>query len=168
MLAGFLSALLIIAKSSPVNAHCPLCTGATVAGLAVAEKYGVDSAISGIWVGAFVISTALWFARVLKKKYDFPGQGIIVSLAAMVLTIVPFYFAGMFGHPVKILGVDRLLFGMIAGSMLTFFGTEFSIWIKSRRGHVLFSFQTIIIVMALLSATSAVFWYLVRNTGVLG
>jgi len=154
--------------SAPASAHCPLCTAATGAGIAVAESYGVDDAIIGLWVGAFIISTALWFDRVLKKKYNFPGQSAIISAASLALTVVPFYFAGMFGNPVLILGMDRLLFGILFGSALAFVGTEISIWIKNTRGKVLISYQTIILVTGVLAATSFIFQYLIRNTGVLG
>lgn len=152
----------------PAHAHCPLCTAATGAGIVVAEKYGVDDAIIGLWVGAFVISTALWFDRLLKKKYNFPAQGAILSVSSLALTVVPFYFAGMFANPVKILGIDRLLFGILFGSIMTFAGTWLSVWIKNTRGKVLFPYQTIILVTGILTATSLVFQYLARNTGVLG
>lgn len=169
LLAGFFLMVYILLGAAPVNAHCPLCTGATIMGVAIAERYGIDSAITGLWVGAFVISTTLWLDRVLKKKgIEYSGQSIILSFVAMALTVVPFYFAGIFANPVKILGIDRLLFGMLAGSAITFAGTELSQWIRQVRGKVLFPFQTMLVVLALISFTSAMFWYLIRNTGVLG
>jgi len=168
ILAALIFVALMAGISAPASAHCPLCTAATGAGIAIAESYGVDDAIIGLWVGAFIVSTALWFDRVLKKKYNFPGQSAIISAASLALTVVPFYFAGMFGNPVMILGIDRLLFGMLFGSVLTFAGTELSIWIKNTRGKVFISYQTIILVTCILAATSFIFQYLIRNTGVLG
>ena len=168
ILAALIFVALMAGISAPASAHCPLCTAATGAGILIAEKYGVDDAIIGLWVGAFIVSTALWFDRVLKKKYDFPGQSAIISAVSLALTVVPFYFAGMFGNPVKVLGMDRLLFGIFFGSALTFAGTELSIWIKNTRGKVLFSDQTIVLVTGVLAATSFIFQYLIRNTGVLG
>lgn len=165
---GLLSAIFILSAAAPVHAHCPLCTGATIVGISIAESYGVDSAITGIWVGAFIISTALWFDRVIKKKYNFPAQSAIISVLAMVLTIVPFYYAKMFINPVLIFGIDRLLFGMLAGGLITYGGIELSIAIKNKRGKVLFPYQTIVISLALLSAASGIFFYLIRNTSVLG
>lgn len=167
-LSALLSIFAIAASAAPASAHCPLCTGATVVGIAIAERYGIDSAITGIWVGAFVISTALWFGRIIKKKYDFPGQGAVISAAAMILTIVPFKIAGMFGNPVTIFGMDRLLFGMLFGGAITFGGAGISAVIKKRNGRVLFPFQTIVISILLLSSASAIFFYLIKNTGVLG
>lgn len=165
---GIISVIFILLGTTPVNAHCPLCTAATGAGIVLAEKYGVDGAIIGLWVGAFIISTALWFDRILKKKYNFPFQSILISALSLILTVMPFYFAGMFTNPVTVLGIDRLLFGILLGSILTFFGTELSIWIKNTRGKVLFLYQTIGIVLFTITATSFVFQYLISNTGVLG
>ncbi len=158
----------IVVGAAPASAHCPLCTAATGAGVVIAERYGIDNAITGLWVGAFIISTALWFDRILKKKYSFPLQSATISISAIILTVVPFYFAGMFSNPVTILGMDRLLFGIIAGSVLSFAGTEFSIRIKNTRGKVLFPYQTIVLVVFTLAATSVIFQYLIKNTGVLG
>lgn len=155
--------------AAPASAHCPLCTAATIAGLETARYYGVDDSIVGIWIGAFVISTALWFDAMLKKrKHSIQLQSEVLSVSALVLTVVPFYFAGLLSNPVKILGIDRLLFGMLAGSIITYGGTGLSIRIKNARGKVLFPYQTIILIVALLAAASAVFWYLIRNTGVFG
>lgn len=168
IIAGILLISLTIFGTSPAYAHCPLCTAATGAGLIVAEKYGVDDAISGLWIGAFVISTALWFDRILKKKYNIPFQSTLISISSLALTVVPFYFAGMFSNPVRVFGMDRLLFGIVTGSILSFAGTELSILIKNTRGKVLFSYQTIILVTGILTTTSIIFQYLIRNTGVLG
>jgi len=165
---GFLSIIILMLIINPVNAHCPLCTAATGAGIAIAESYGVDGAIIGLWVGAFIISTALWFDRVLKKKYGIPFQSAIISILSLILTIVPFYFAGMFTNPITIMGIDRLLFGILLGSVMAFSGTKLSIWIKTIRCKVLFSYQTIIFVTSALTVTSFIFQYLIRNTGLLG
>lgn len=166
--AGFLSTIVLMLGITPVNAHCPLCTAATGVGIAIAESYGVDGVIIGLWVGAFIISTALWFDRILKKKYSIPFQSAIISVLSLVLTVVPFYFAGMFTNPITIMGIDRLLFGIILGSAIAFSGTELSIWIKNIRGKVLFPYQTIVLVTGALTVTSFIFQYIIRNTGLLG
>ena len=54
-----------------VYAHCPLCTGAVGAAAVTANYYGLDNSIIGIFIGAFAISTGLWFGLKVKKKYFF-------------------------------------------------------------------------------------------------
>jgi hypothetical protein len=158
-LSVFIFGLVFVASALPVSAHCPLCTGAVGAGVAVSRFYGVDDSIVGLWIGAFVISTALWFNRMLKKNY-LPMQNVIVGLAALLLTVVPFYFAGLIGglHAPQLFGIDRLLFGILLGSVLTYAAIFGSNAIKKRRGRVIIPYQTVLLTLATLSGTSTVLW----------
>src|SRR3989344_7158296 len=70
-----------------VNAHCPLCTGAVVAGAIGAKYLGLDITIVGIFAGAFAISLALWINRKLKNYFKYQNTLIIISM--FLLTIIP-------------------------------------------------------------------------------
>lgn len=144
-----------------VSAHCPLCTAAVGAGIVITRFYGVDDMIVGLWVGAFIISTALWFNNMLKKKY-IPFQGQIVAILIFAATIISFYFGGLFNAS-RIFGVDKLLLGIIAGSILVYAGLFISSNVKQiNKNKAIFPFQTIAFILALLAITSAIVWLAIR------
>src|SRR3989338_2455804 len=60
--------LSIIAIIPTVMAHCPLCTAATIVGVGVTRSLGWDDSIVGIFVGAMIVSSALWLNNILKKR----------------------------------------------------------------------------------------------------
>lgn len=157
--------LLLVVLMPAVYAHCPLCTAAVGSGVVVTRFYGIDDAIVGVWIGAFVVSTALWFDQALKKRYKsirFQSLGLV--FLALLLTIVPFYFSGLMGQQ-KILGVNKLLVGILSGSIATYAGILVSEKIKKRKGKALFPFQTITIILAFLSLASFLFWCIPVFTG---
>ena len=69
ILSLVIASLFIGIKSA--HAHCPLCTGAAVAGVELARVTGLDDSIVGILLGAVIVSSALWFNKWLKKKINF-------------------------------------------------------------------------------------------------
>lgn len=151
----------LIAFAPFVSAHCPLCTAAVGAGVAITRFYGVDDMIVGLWIGAFIISTALWFNNVLKKKF-IPLQDHLVTLIIFAITIVSFYFGGLFNES-RILGMDKLLLGIIAGSILVYAGLFISSNVKQlNKNKAVFPFQTIAFILALLAITSAIVWLAIR------
>ncbi len=143
------------------KAHCPLCTAAVGTGLIAARFYGVNDIVSGLWIGAFIISTALWADKVLRKrgKMILPLQSASLSLIAFILTVVPFFFAGFFNTGMLFLGIEWLLFGIIAGSIITYLAVFASLKLKKINSNaVLFPYQTIIFIMTFLITVSIVFW----------
>lgn len=140
-------------------AHCPLCTAAVGAGVAVTRFYGVDDAIVGLFIGGFAISSALWFNRLLKKKY-IPYQEIVISLLSVGLTIAGFYIGGLTSNIYQtIFGVDRLLFGVLAGGLITYIGLYLNHAVKKLNSDkILFPFQSIAFILILLSFTSILFF----------
>lgn len=150
----FLVALII--NIVPVYAHCPLCTAATGAAVAVTRLYGIDDMIIGSLIGAFIISTALWFNNILLKrnrgKAYLPMQQHIISLASFLLTVVSFYIGGLFNALASayLAGVDRLFLGLLFGTFLTLFGFEIHQIIRRKRGKNYLPMQAIWIVMTLI------------------
>jgi len=70
-----------------VSAHCPLCTGAVVAGAIGAKYLGLDITILGIFVGAFAISLGLWISRKIKNYFKY--QSTLILTSSFFLTIAP-------------------------------------------------------------------------------
>src|SRR3989338_9423617 len=88
---AFVSAIVLMPKA--VYAHCPLCTGAIGVMAVSASYYGVDSSIIGLFIGAFGLSTGLWVALKLKKRY-IRFQSSLIVLASLLLTIIPLMSVG--------------------------------------------------------------------------
>src|SRR3989344_3325964 len=134
-----------------VMAHCPLCTAAVGSGLVIARSMGIDDSIVGIWVGAFIISTALWLDKFLSKRFrKIPFQSWIITVAFFLLTVIPFYFSNLITFEYTLLGIDRLLFGTIAGCILTLASFSISKKIRSSQNKPLVPFQSIIFTVMVL------------------
>jgi hypothetical protein len=155
-----IAALMSLVLVPAVYAHCPLCTAAVGGGVAVTRFYGVDDAIVGVWIGAFIASTALWFNRVLKKKFV-PLQSYLVVLLALHLTVVPFYFAGLMEPSHKLFGINKLLVGILSGVMVLYSGLYISSKLRNKKKKAFFPFQTMAVILALLSLASLLFWLVV-------
>jgi len=168
LLAGIISPL--------VSAHCPLCTAGAAAGLGISRVLGIDDSISGLFIGAAIISSALWFNRWLKKKVNFPLQEVVIILASFLMFAIPFYFSGIIINfemvrsmpdthsmlGMGVFGIDKLLFGMIVGSLASWFVFALSDEIKSRRGKVLWSYQGLSFMAIALLLLSLIFWIITK------
>ena len=147
---GFV-ALSILISPALVSAHCPLCTAAVGSGLVVARSMGIDDSVVGIWVGALIISSALWLNKFLvKRKKCFRFQKGIIVAAFFLLTIIPFYFSNLINFQYTFLGIDRLLLGTVAGCFITMLGFWTSGKIRSMNGKAVIPFQAIVVTVGIL------------------
>ncbi len=151
-----------IALLPAVHAHCPLCSAAVGAGAVTASYYGFDMSISGLFVGAFAISTGIWVARKIKKSY-IPFQSWLIVSGSFLLTVVPLRSLSaesvylpilLFGDAGTMLNrvywLDKILFGASIGAVITIIGVKIHESIKASRGRVFFPFQGIAITLGLL------------------
>lgn len=155
----------LLMLAPPVLAHCPLCTAAVGVGIGVTRVYGVDDSIVGLFLGAFIVSSALWFNKWIKKKIEIPIQKFLVIFAFFLLTILPLYFSGVIVDPQtaislgnSIFGVDKLLFGTIIGILASWLAFEFSDYIKKIRKKVLWPYQSISFIAITLIILSLILW----------
>lgn len=121
--------LLVISYSllvpPPVGAHCPLCVAGAAAGVTLTRWIGVDDSITGVWIGALLGSIGFWFYSWLllksgtlrKWKYRFALKPLIYILV-FTSTLWSFYQFRLIIRMSQIFGLDKLTFGMIAGSIL--------------------------------------------------
>ncbi|MBI2543264.1 MAG: hypothetical protein HYW24_03700 [Candidatus Aenigmarchaeota archaeon] len=146
-----------------VFAHCPLCTAATGAAVAVTRWYGLDDSIVGVFVGGMVVASGLWINNSLMKrnkgKEYIPLQSGIVLFLSFVLTTITLYFAGLLGpnNPFKIFGVDRILFGTLIGILASL--TSFRLHRLLReinRNKNYFPYQPILILILSLAIGSSI------------
>ena len=156
--------LSIIAIIPTVMAHCPLCTAATIVGVGVTRSLGWDDSIVGIFVGAMIVSSALWVNNILKKR-NIGGNPFLrissLTIATFVLTVLSFYFAGIFGpaNIYRIFGIEKIIFGTVSGSMVSFAAFFASNKVKIKNdGKVLFNYQTMILTFTGLIINTILFW----------
>ena len=178
-----LAIIMALSSAMPLaSAHCPLCTAAAGAGVAAARFYGVDDSVVGLFLGALIVSSALWFDRMLKKKIDWPFQQALLVIVSFLLLAVPFYQSdvitdfqmvksmpahhgitglGVFG--LSQFGFDKLMFGMIIGSLSVWAAFALSDYIKKKRGKVLWPYQGFSFMMIVLAILSLLFWLVIRG-----
>jgi hypothetical protein len=147
-------------------AMCPICTLAVVGGVGLSRYLGIDDTVISIWIGALIISLTLWTNTWLeKRKYTFWNYRIIVFIAYIALVVIPlFYIPGMINHPFnKIWGMDKLLFGMVVGSLLFGIGSFAYLYSKDKNGgHAHFPFEKIVFAIGPLIIASIAFYFITR------
>jgi hypothetical protein len=119
-----------------VFAVCPVCTIAVGAGLGLAQWLGIDDSISGLWIGALIVSVSIWTINWLNgKNIKFKGRKILIFLGYYLIVVLPLYWKGMIGHPYnKLCGIDKLLFGIIMGTVLFVAGVICHNYIRKKNG----------------------------------
>lgn len=173
----FAFALIGILTLPAVMAHCPLCTAAAGAGVAAARFYGVDDSIVGLFIGALIVSTALWFNKSVKKRWNYALPAFIVVLISFLLFAGPFYYTGLITNVemvksmpehhailgLGVLGIDKLLAGMIIGSLAVWGAFTLSDHIVKKRGKRLFDYQGLSFMIMALIILSLVFWLVTKG-----
>jgi len=159
----FLLGILTLGLSLPglTQAVCPVCTIAVGAGVGLCRWLGIDDLISGVWIGGLIVSMVIWFLDWLDKKgIRFKFLRFIVIVLFYFIIIAPLYWAGIMGHPLnKFGGIDKLLFGIISGSI----SFIISVWLnsflkKKNQGKVIFPFQKVVLPILFLLITSLIFY----------
>ena len=149
----------------PAQAICPVCTIAVGAGIGLSRYFGVDDAITGVWIGGLIVSMSFWTEDWLtKKKWNFKEQRIILLLAYYLVILVPLYFEGVIGHPLnKLYGTDKIILGTLIGSLGFFLGTRLNLALKKRNSDkVYFPFQKVAAAIAPLIVLTVIFYFVTK------
>lgn len=147
-------------------AICPVCTIAVGAGVGFSRYLGVDDAVIGLWIGGLTVSMIMWTINWLnKKKIKFYGRKIITTLAYYGLIVIPLFYTGIMGHALnKMWGVDKLLIGIIFGSVFFFiFALGYQYLKKRNNNHAYFPFQKVAMPVAPLIILTIVFYFITRR-----
>lgn len=159
-----LTFLVLIFFVNAAYAVCPLCTVVVGAGIGFAEWLGVDDTVTGLWIGGMTVSVIIWTINWFdKRNIHFKGRKIITALAYYIFLIAPLYYPLHFiGHPLnKLWGIDRLLLGIVIGSVLFFAGAVSYAHMKEKNnGHAYFPFQKVVMPVAPLLIMSIVFYFI--------
>lgn len=150
--------------ASPAYAVCPVCTIAVGAGLGLSRWLGIDDTISGIWVGGLIVSSLMWFLSWLdRKKIQFIFRDQISAIVFYLTIILPLYYANIIGHPNnKLWGIDKLLVGIMAGSIMFLIGVGVHSILKKRKGQSYFHFQKVALPISALAIASLIFYFLTK------
>jgi hypothetical protein len=147
------------------KAVCPVCTVAVAAGVGFSRWLGIDDTITGLWIGGLTVSLITWtFSWFAKKQYHFFGKRTFTILGYFILIVVPLFFMDIIGHPLnKLWGIDKLLLGIIFGSLIFWSGERFCCWLKKRNeGKAHFPFQKVAIPALFLLAASFIFYFITK------
>ncbi|MDL2295417.1 hypothetical protein LJC18_01210 [Lachnospiraceae bacterium OttesenSCG-928-E19] len=158
-------ALPAIIAGGAAHAVCPVCTIAVGAGLEGARMLGVDDIITGIWAGGLTLSLFFWTASWLKKR------GVNSAFWQIIVPFVMYYaLLGCvyllpdikFGA-CTLWGIDKLLLGIIVGTIVFWAGAILHSKLKQRNGgRVYFKFQKVIIPILCLLIASGVFAIIIQ------
>lgn len=165
-LCHFLAALIAFLWlfSEKALAFCPVCTAVVCAGYGLSRWLGVDDTVSGVWIGAVILSSAFWFSNYLEsKKISFPLRTVSLAFFSYIVVLAPMWAKGLI-HPENCLfGINKLIFGVTVGSLI-FLGSFLLDRILRRRnnGKVFFYYQKVIIPVVLLSIGSVIFYFLTK------
>ena len=164
-LAGRLAKLGLAVLAVPLaSAHCPLCTGAAIAGVGITRAWGLDDSLLGVFIGGMIISSALWVNKILEKR-GAKGNAMLrktsLVLASAILTFITLYMAGLMGfdNANRIFGIDRLIFGSFSGMAISLGAGALSTYIKNKNnGKVKFNYQTMTFVITSLLLNAVLFY----------
>jgi hypothetical protein len=168
MIKKSLILFLLVFSLQTVLAVCPVCTIAVGAGVGVLRAWGVDDVIAGLWFGALIVSSIAWMINWLnKKKIHFLFRKILVIVSFYALFIWPLYPMHILGNSINtILGIERLLFGVIIGSFVFIFSVLFNSYLKkTNNGEVIVYYQKVFIPLIFLSIASIIAYLLLKITG---
>lgn len=152
--------ILILPWQTFAQPVCPICTIAVAGGVGLCRYLGIDDLISGTWVGGLIVSFILWTIDWLnRKEIHFLFRKIIISFFFYLIVILPLYWLGIMGHLLnKFWGIDRLLFGIISGSIAFLIGFWLDNFLrKKNQGKVFFLFQKVVLPILALIITSLIF-----------
>jgi len=149
--------LFILLPLTAAKAVCPICTVAVCASVGLSRWLGVDDTITGIWIGGLAVSIIIWTIDWLNRKnIRFLGRKILVVIGYYLLIIWPLYYYNIVGHPLnKLWGVDKLLLGMIIGTIGFIIAVLFNEYLKKKNnGRVYFPFQKVVLPVGWLAILS--------------
>jgi len=155
--------VLMLLSFKIAEAVCPLCTVAVGAGVGLSRYLGIDDTITGLWLGALILSSALWLIDWFEKhKVRFFARDQITIASFYLIVLLPLYFSGMMENQYNTLfGIDKLLLGCLFGTT-TFIKAVFAdkYLRKLNNNKVLFQYQKVVIPVVFLIIASIIVYLL--------
>ena len=148
-------------------AFCPVCTVAAASAVGMSRWIGVDDTISGLWLGALTVSMIGWTINWLKKKNISKWYyNVLSAIIYYVLILIPFWKTDIISfHPANMLwGVDKLLLGIVIGSVFFYFAHSLYLILKEKNGgHAHFPFEKIVFPVGTLLILTTIFYFITKK-----
>ena len=157
--------LLTALVAFPAKAFCPVCVVAVGAGVGLSRWLGIDDLISGVWIGGLTVALIMWTIDwTNRKQIKFLFRKPIIILSYYVLILASLHFPGILWHPQnKFLGIDKIIFGIIAGTVVFLISAWLNGFLKNKNGgKVYFPYQKVVIPVSLLLVVSLVFYLILK------
>lgn len=157
--------LLGLLGSSVAGAVCPICTIAVGAGIGLTSWLGIDDVITGLWIGGLIVSMIMWTIRWLdQKNLYFKGRKILFTVLYYSSVIIPLHYQGYLGHMLnKLWGIDKLILGIVLGSITFFtFSLAYNFLKKHHGNKAYFPLQKVVMPIAPLVLLSIIFYYVTK------
>lgn len=153
--------------ASQTLAICPVCTVAVCAGIGLSRWLGINDAVTGLWIGGFLVSVSWWTITWLDgKRVRFPFRSIIVTIAYYLMVLLPLYYAKIIAHPVDFLSScvkDNLLLGIMQGSATFFFAAALYDCLKEKNnGHAHFPYEKVALPVGILLIFTIIFYFITK------
>lgn len=163
---GLIFSFVFLSLGRPAAAICPVCVVAVGAGLGLSEYLGIDNSIAGLWIGGLLVALSLWTINYFQSKRWTWGNTYLRDISIFILyyalTIWPLWSQNLIGQASqKLFGMDKLIFGIIVGSLLFVFSNFSYEYLKKRnQGKAYFPFQKVAMPIASLLIFSFIFYFL--------
>ncbi len=153
--------------ATPAQAVCPVCVVAVGAGLGLSQYLGIDDTVAGVWVGGLLAAISFWTIDWFNRKNWLSTQKLLRDILIFIfyygLTIWPLWTQGLVGHPInRLLGVDKLLLGVIVGSLALAGASAWYEWMKKSRGKPHFPYEKVALPFGSLVVFSLIFYFLTK------
>jgi hypothetical protein len=137
---------------------CPVCTVAVGAGVVAFRQWGIDDVITGIWIGALIVSSIAWMIDYLNKKnIHFLFRKILIIVSFYLLFLFPLYkpmnIIGIAGN--VLFGLDKIILGVILGTFLFIISVLADLGLKKLNdGKLVIYYQRVFIPLIILLIAS--------------
>jgi len=147
-----------------IYAQCPVCIVTVGGGLFIAQKLGIDSLLTALWISGLNTAISFWFVSFIKKP-TFLKNPFIWTAVMFVSTFA--YLAStkqMYHKNNTFLHIDKVLVGLVVGVIVWLLGIGADKLIrKYNQGKVLFFYQKVIVPLSFLIVATGLFAVLIKN-----
>lgn len=161
----WLSVPMLLIGIQSARAHCPLCTIGAAVAAGGAAYLGVHTAVIGVFIGAFAVSTGWWIGRLIKRQY-IPYQIPALIIFSFLATILPLlslfssandvtgWYVSMAGDYGSLLNRTYIINLFLVGSLLGGLVVSVTPWLSKKiseaRNGKMIPYQGIILTLSLL------------------
>lgn len=145
---------------------CPVCTIAVCAGLGLSRWLKIDDTVSGLWIGALIVSLSIVLAKPTQKYLPLSEKvlAFLYLVVFLLTTILPLQYLKVIGNPQNMFcGLDKLVFGVITGMVVFSFSLLLHLYLKKKHGQKsYFPFQRVIVPILVLLIASIILYLIVK------